>query len=47
MEREVDCKWNFSENGPFIVLNAQKIKESKEIHIKNTHMDHETSPFLT
>jgi hypothetical protein len=27
MEREVDYKWNLSENGHFIILNAQKRRE--------------------
>jgi hypothetical protein len=27
MEKEIDCKWKFNENGHIIVLNAHKRRE--------------------
>jgi hypothetical protein len=27
MEKEINCKWKFSENGHFTILNAHKRKE--------------------
>jgi hypothetical protein len=44
--KEIDYKWKFSENGHLTILNEHKKGKSHEVHRRNTHMDHETSPLF-